>query len=122
MGHGDGGEIIQSAKDEVNTAKDSGLWPDFSADNVAYWASCGPSNCQHHNGPFDKSYRHFSSDKPVRYCSQKRFVGTKANGEKYKRESGYYIQHQQDQLIVLLLNISHNLLQEKGSVTGEILL
>ena len=40
----------------------------------------------HQNGPFDKSYRRFNSDKPVRYCSQKLFVGTKANGEKYKRE------------------------------------
>ena len=35
MGHGDGGEMIPSAKDEVNIAKDRGLWLDFSADDVA---------------------------------------------------------------------------------------
>ena len=43
------------------------------------------------------------------------------------RESGYCIHHQQDQFTVLfvnclLLNISHILLQENGSLTGEILL
>ena len=26
---------------------------------MAYWTTCGTSDCQHHNGPFDKSYRHF---------------------------------------------------------------
>ena len=61
VGHGDGGEMIQSAKDELNIAKDPGLWLDFSADDLAYWNTCGPSNSQHHIGPFDKSYRHFSS-------------------------------------------------------------
>ncbi len=86
MDHGDGGEMNQSAKDEVNTAKYPGLWLDLSAADVAYWIACGPSDCQHHIGPFDKSCRHFSSGKPARYCSQKRFVGTKANGEKYKTE------------------------------------
>ena len=55
-------------------------------DDVGYWIACGPNDYQHHNKPFDKSNRHFSSGKPVRYCSQKLFVGTKANGEKYKRE------------------------------------
>ena len=43
------------------------------------------------------------------------------------RESGYCINHRQDQIIVLLVNclllkMSHILLQEKESVTGEILL
>ena len=40
--HGDGGEIIQSAKEEVNIAKDPGLWLDFSADDVAYWTVMDP--------------------------------------------------------------------------------
>ena len=43
--HGNGGEIIQSAKDEVNIAKDPGLWLDFSAVDVACWTTCGPGNC-----------------------------------------------------------------------------
>ena len=58
-------EIIQCANDEVNIAKDPGLWLDFSADGVAYWNARGPSDCQHHNEPFNKSYRHFSSGQPV---------------------------------------------------------
>lgn len=80
----DDGEIILHVKDEENhnLAKDSGLWLNFSANDVAYWIACGPSNCQHHTGPFDKSCRHFSTGKPIRYCSQKLFIGTKANGEK----------------------------------------
>ena len=55
---------------------------------------------------------HFSGGQPVRYCSQKHFVGTEANGEKYERERV---------VIVFAINriISHILLQEKGSVTGE---
>jgi len=123
VSHGD--EMIQSANDEVNIAKDPGLWLDFSVDGVAYWNAREPSDCQHHNELFNKSYRYFSSGQPVRYCSQKYFVGTKANGEKYERESGYCIHHHQDQFIVLFvsylaLNISHILLQEKCSVTGEI--
>ena len=82
--YGDGGEIILSAKDEVNhnVAKDPLLWLDFSDDDVAHWIICGPNDCQYHNGLFDKSYQHFSSGKPVRYCSQKPFVETKVNGEK----------------------------------------
>ena len=76
VGHGGGGEMIHSAKDEVNIAKDPGLWLDISADDVAYWTACGPSDCQ----------QHFGSGKPVRNCLQKLFVGTKANGEKYKGE------------------------------------
>ena len=86
MDHDDGGEMIQSAKDDVNIAKEPGFWLDFSADDVAYWTACGASDCQHHNGIFDKSYKHFGSGKPVRYCLRKHFVGTKANGEKYKSE------------------------------------
>jgi len=77
VSHGD--ETIQSANYEVNISKDSGLWLDFYADGVAYWNAR-----QHHNEPFNKSYRHFSSDQPVRYCSQKHFVDTKVNGEKYE--------------------------------------
>ena len=53
---------------------------------MAYLTACGPSDCQHHNRPFDKSYQNFGNGKPVRYCSQKYFVGKKANGEKYKRQ------------------------------------
>ena len=34
VGHGDGGEMIHSAKDEVNIANDPGMWLDFSADDV----------------------------------------------------------------------------------------
>ena len=87
-GQGDGDENNLSAKDEVNhnVAKDPGLWLDFSADDVAYLIVCGPSDCQHHYGPFDKSNRHFSSGKSVRYCLQKLFLETKANDEKYIRE------------------------------------
>ena len=68
---------------------------------MAYWNARRPSDCQHYNGPFDKSYRHFSGGQPVKYCSQKHFVGT--------------------EVIVFAINriISHILLQEKGSVTGE---
>ena len=91
--HGNDDENNLSAKDEVNhnVAKDPGLWLDFSADDVGYWVACGPSDYQHHNVPFDKSNRYFSSGKPVRYYSQKLFVGTKANGEKYKREWLMYL-------------------------------
>jgi len=94
------------------------LWLDFSTDGLAYWNARGPSDCQHHNEPFNKSYRHFSSGQLVICCSQHHSVGTKANGEKY--DSGYCIHHQQNQFNCLLLNIYHILLQEKGSVTGEI--
>ena len=86
--HGDSDENNLSGKDEVNhnVTKDPGLWLYFSADDVTYWINCGPSDCQHYDRPFDKSNRHFSSSKPVRYCLQKLFVRTKANGKKYKRE------------------------------------
>ncbi|KAJ7332991.1 hypothetical protein JRQ81_015171 [Phrynocephalus forsythii] len=59
VGHGDGGNIILSAKDGVNhnVAKDPGLWLDLSTDDVAYWIACGPSDCQHHNGPFDSQIK-----------------------------------------------------------------
>ena len=63
--------MIQSAKDKVNIVKDPGLWLDLSADDVAYWTTYGPSDCQYHNGPFDMFYRHFGRGKPVRNCSQK---------------------------------------------------
>ena len=39
VGHSDGGEMIRSANDEVNTAKDPGLWLNFSADDMAYWTA-----------------------------------------------------------------------------------
>ena len=53
---------------------------------MAYWVDCGPTNCQHHYGPFDKSCRIYAGGKITRYCSQKLFYGTKANGEQYRRE------------------------------------
>lgn len=55
---GDGAEIILSAKDEVNpnVATDLGLWLSFSAAVKAYWTAFEPSDCQHHNGLFNKSY------------------------------------------------------------------
>ena len=104
MDHGGGDENNLSAKDEVNhnVAKDPGLWLDFSADGVAYWIACGPSDCQHHNGLFDKSNRHFSSGKPVRYCLQKLFVRTRANGEKYKREWLMYLSSTESSLLFCL--------------------
>ena len=118
--------MILSEKDEVNIVKDPGLWLDFSTDDVAYWTACGPVDCQKHNGPFDKSHLLFCSSKPVRYCSQKRFVGTKANVEKYKREWLLYSPSTGSVYVLfvncLLLKISHILLQDKGSVTGEIVL
>ena len=116
VGHGDGGEMIQSAKDEINMAKDPWLWLDFSADDLAYWNACGSSDCQHHNRTFDKSYRHFSSRKSVRYCLPKLFWGQNPM-VRNTRESSYCIHHQQDHIVLfvncLLLNISHILLQEK---------
>ena len=65
VSHGD--EMIQSANDEVNIAKDLGCYLYFSAIGVAYWNVRGPSDCQHHNEPFNKSYWHFSSGQPIRY-------------------------------------------------------
>ena len=85
-------EITSSATEEVNMAKDPGLWLDFSSHDVDYWIASGPSDCQNHNGPFDKSCRHFLKGKPVRYCSQKLFIGKKANGEVYKRQCLLYSQ------------------------------
>ena len=126
VGHGNGSEMIQSAKDEVNIEKDPGLWLDFSADDMAYWTACGLSECQHHNGPFDKSYRYFGSDKPARFCSQKLFVGEKANGEKYKREWLLYLPSTGSVYCFVCklfapTFFSHFVTRE-GSVTGEILL
>lgn len=87
------GDPLQSAEDDykdeddkINQAVDPGLWIDFSADDVAYWVDSGPNNCQHHYGPFDKSCRIYAEGKITRYCSQKLFYGTKANGEQYRRE------------------------------------
>lgn len=79
-------EFRELTKDEMNKAKDPGLWDEFYGDDVTYWVACGRSECQHHNGPFDKSCRNFISGKPKRYRSQKIFFGIKANGEHYKRE------------------------------------
>ena len=31
------------------------LWIHFSTDDVAYWADCGPTDSQYHDGHFDKS-------------------------------------------------------------------
>ena len=87
LGHCDGGEMIQSAKDEVNIAKEPGLWFDFSVDDVVYWTACGASDCQLHNRPFNKPYRH---GKPVRYYSQKFWLGQKP---KVRNTRGGYCIH-----------------------------
>ena len=80
-------DTFQSAEDdEVNKAIHPGLWIDLSTDDVAYWVDCGPSDCQHHDGLFDKSCRTFAMGKPSRYCSQKLFYDIKANGVQSKRE------------------------------------
>ena len=90
---------------------------------MVYWTACGHSDCQHHNGLFGKSYRHSAVENTVR----RNFLLGQNPMERNTRESGYCIHHQQDQFIVLfvnclLLKMSHILLQEKESVTGEILL
>ncbi|XP_076362388.1 uncharacterized protein LOC143253073 [Tachypleus tridentatus] len=69
----DYGKMLQCTKDEETKAKDQGLWLDYSADDVAYWVACGPTDCQHHNRPFDKFCWTFNSGKPVSYCLQKLF-------------------------------------------------
>lgn len=71
--HSDGVEMILSAEGEVNPniANNLWLWLDFSAAN---WIACEHNDCQHRNEPFDKF---FSNGKPIRYCSQKLFVGIK---------------------------------------------
>ena len=79
-------ELNEMSKDEMNKANDPGLWDEFHSADGTYWVGCGPSECQHHNGPFTKSCRNFSSGKPKRYCTQKIFFGVKANVEHYKRE------------------------------------
>lgn len=68
MDHDDVADIILSAKIEVihNVAKDPGLWLDLSDDDVAHCIACGLSDCQHYNGQFYKSHRHFSSAKLIR--------------------------------------------------------
>lgn len=38
---------------------DPGLWHDLSIDDVAYWINNGPSDCQHHDGPFGVSRHTF---------------------------------------------------------------
>ena len=103
----DGDEMIQSVNDEVNIAKDGCI-----SLLMTWLIGMLVDPVTVNNGPFDKSYCHFSGGQPVRYCSQKHFVGTEANGEKYERERV---------VIVFAINriISHILLQEKGSVTGE---
>ena len=89
VGHSDGGEMIRSANDEVNTAKDPVLWLDFSADDMAYWTACGHSDCQHHNGPFGKSYRHSVVANAVR----RNFLLGQKPMVRNTRESGYCIHH-----------------------------
>ena len=42
--------------DKINKSIDPGLWIDFSTDDVVYWVYCGPTDCQRHDGPFDKSW------------------------------------------------------------------
>ena len=69
--------MVQSAQDEINKAKEAKLWLDFSADDVAYFIVCGPSDCHHHNRPFDK---------PAKCLTEEHFFETKVNGEIYERE------------------------------------
>ena len=83
--------MFQSAKDETNKLKEAKLWLDFSADDVVYFIVCGPSDCHHHNRPFDK---------PAKCLTEKPFSGTRVNGEKYERDSGYRI----NQFTVLFVN------------------
>ena len=40
--------MLSLNKENYNLAKDPGLRLDFSSNNVAYWLSYGPSDCQHH--------------------------------------------------------------------------
>jgi len=54
---------------------------DLSADDVAYWNARRPSDCQHQDEPLTSL-----GGQAVKYCSQKYFVGIKANGEKYEKE------------------------------------
>ena len=79
--------MIQSAKDEVNIAKDQGLWLDFSLMTLLIRLLVDPVTV---NTTMDHltSLTGISvvSGKPVRYCSQKLFVRTKSCGENYKRE------------------------------------
>ncbi|XP_039313486.1 uncharacterized protein LOC120359569 [Solenopsis invicta] len=63
---------------------DVGLWSHLSKTDVDYWIKKGPLDCQHRNGPFDKSKREFTN--ASRYCSKNIFHGTKINGEKYDRD------------------------------------
>ena len=63
-------DTLQPAEDdEINKAIDPRLRIDFSADDVAYLID-RPTDFQHHDGPFDKSFRTFAKGKPTRYCSQ----------------------------------------------------
>ncbi|XP_065664784.1 zinc finger MYM-type protein 5-like [Hydra vulgaris] len=65
--------------DKINQAIDPGLWIDFSAYDMAYWVDCGPTNCQHHFGPFNKSCRIYAGGKKTSFVP-------KNNSEQYRRE------------------------------------
>lgn len=67
-----------------NKQNDVGLWGDLSKDDILFWLEKGPSECQHSNGSFEKSKKHFP--KHDRYCSKSLFFPKRANGEKYCRE------------------------------------
>lgn len=69
-----------------NRIGDPGKWTIFEEDDVRYWVDQGPHVCQNHSGPFKNSRRTFQDGKQIRFCSPTVFQGTKANGEKYKRE------------------------------------
>ena len=115
--------MIQSAKDEVNVAKDSGLWLDFSADDVAYWTAFGPSDCQHHNVHLT-SLTGISVVAKRHNTVHRNFLLEQNPMVRNARESGYCIHRQQDHCLVCKLfapERSHIVLQGKGSVTGEIL-
>ncbi|XP_075396922.1 zinc finger MYM-type protein 1-like [Tenrec ecaudatus] len=83
---GVGSEMVSSADLVQNRSTDPALWNHFSSNDVNYWIVRGPSDCQHHSGPFENSCRKFLDGKQTRFCSQNIFLGCKANGESYKRE------------------------------------
>ena len=97
----------------------------FSDDDVAYWTTCGPSYCQHHNGPFDKSYRHFSMENQYDTVRRNILLGQKPM-VRNTRESGYCLHHQEISLFFVCKLFSPKIvsyfLKEKGSVIGEMLL
>ena len=70
-----------------NRGNDPGTWQDLDNDDVAYWIDKGPSDCQHHDGPFDESRRRFPDERTkTRFCSKSMFYHKMPNGETNIRE------------------------------------